>query len=1350
MTTAYTSLLGLALPVTGELQGTWGDTVNNSITSLLDTAVAGTTTLSTDANVTLSTTTGASNQARQAIILWTASGTVTRTITAPAQSKIYTIINRSSTQSIKIVGVGPTTGVTIKSGATVTVAWNGLDFVEISVSTLFPTVTISGNMDNGTTDYSLNNTPTIQDNVTTNASIYRSAPATDTGDTWATPLSTLYGYLASQGTFKASSVTTQAGFYANSLLVGAQFNYGFYSNIATKSTLTITGISGNGTTVTVDTSGSHGLAQGDIVTIIGVSNADMTSGTYNGQFTVLSIVDSNTFTYTSSAQSSVTPTSGSVVPLGRWNFYANGTGQNYFGGSTTVETSSVLPALRITQLGTGNALLVEDSANPDSTPFVIDATGRPVVGYTSTLTSRIGATSITPALQVVGTSFSISSFGQWGWNATPYHVFSRSASATIGTQSVVSSGDTFGILEFTGDDGTNFTSGARISAAVDGTPGTDAMPGRISLFTTRGGAFTVSTVVRTSNVVTLTATASISASVGDTVVVAGVTNATFNGTFTITDVYGTIITYAQTASDASSSGGTATVQVTTPTEHVRLNNSGNVGIGSTSITNTSLRVSNKITGSASSYGIYNDGVIQKDVTTSAYGMSTTVGLVANANPGAVVGYSAGQGTWGSGAAAPAQYGFLAQSLSNAGANYSFYGSSTSGQTSKTITFVARTSNVATVTTSTAHGYVVGGRVQVSTVSDSSFVVANTTVTSVPTSTTFTYASSGSNVATTAETGSVVYQDSWNFYAAGTAPIFSSGPIYMGVPFGSSNGLTASYFQMNSAGSSNSSIQLGSWSSNSTTYPQINFAHSGGSAVGDYRGLVDGDIVGQIAFCGGRASTYDFEQGAAIRAVAQGTTSTYIPTRMEFYTGGDAYTYRSRMRLDKIGQQTQFGPLVVSNTLRNDVTYDSKSFDASTQDSGVTGIAFRPDGKMMYILGTSGDDITYYSLSTAWDISTATFVSQSNSTTAQNGTPQGLYFKPDGTKVFIVGSTAPAGIWAYSCVSPWDVSTLTYDSKTLDLSAVTTSPTGVWFKPDGTKMYIASNTGATSTYTDTVLEYALSTAWDVSSGSLTTYFSTASQDTSPQGVQFTDDGMRMFVAGSVGDNVVIYDLLTAWDLSTASFTVETSNLQTMSGATLTITDLYVEPNGKKLYILSDTGSGAGTNMVYQFTGLEPATINLTGDTTISGNTTINQDLTVRGSLTVPVGTGANTTATGNSFGNVCSGRYTPTLTNTTNVSSSTPVQLYYMRVGNVVTITGRVDVTTTATGNTVLGLSFPIASAISTNAQVGGVLVCVSSTVSLNTYGRINGDTTNARALLQWNSTSTSATTYSINFTYEVV
>jgi hypothetical protein len=132
MTTGNTTLLGLALPVEGELDGTWGDVVNNSITSLLDSAVAGTTTLSVNADVTLTTTALAANQARQAIIHWTASnGATTRNITAPAQSKVYFVIN-AGTGNIVIRGAGPTTGVLIPPGFNALVAWNGVDFTTIA------------------------------------------------------------------------------------------------------------------------------------------------------------------------------------------------------------------------------------------------------------------------------------------------------------------------------------------------------------------------------------------------------------------------------------------------------------------------------------------------------------------------------------------------------------------------------------------------------------------------------------------------------------------------------------------------------------------------------------------------------------------------------------------------------------------------------------------------------------------------------------------------------------------------------------------------------------------------------------------------------------------------------------------------------------------------------------------------------------------------------------------------------------------------------------------------------------------------------------------------------------------
>ena len=207
MTTAYTSLLGLALPVQGELQGTWGDTVNNSITSLLDTAIAGTTTLSTDADVTLTTTTGASNQSRQAIILWTASGTVTRYITAPAQSKLYTVINKTgSTQSIVLRGVGPTTGVTIPAGASGTFAWNGVDFVDVS-NYINGNKIINGNLTvNGNTTLGDASTDSLTVNAKTASNLLFTDNTYDIGASGANRPRTLY-----LGTSLISPAITNSG-----------------------------------------------------------------------------------------------------------------------------------------------------------------------------------------------------------------------------------------------------------------------------------------------------------------------------------------------------------------------------------------------------------------------------------------------------------------------------------------------------------------------------------------------------------------------------------------------------------------------------------------------------------------------------------------------------------------------------------------------------------------------------------------------------------------------------------------------------------------------------------------------------------------------------------------------------------------------------------------------------------------------------------------------------------------------------------------------------------------------------------------------------------------------------------
>jgi hypothetical protein len=135
---ANTSLIGLNLPVTGTLSGQWGDTVNNAISQIIDVAVAGTQTISADADITLTLTTGTyastgltANSSQYAVLLWTAGGTVTRTITVPAQSKTYVVINNTTSSQSILVKAATGTGVTVVAGTRAIVAWDGTNFVNV-------------------------------------------------------------------------------------------------------------------------------------------------------------------------------------------------------------------------------------------------------------------------------------------------------------------------------------------------------------------------------------------------------------------------------------------------------------------------------------------------------------------------------------------------------------------------------------------------------------------------------------------------------------------------------------------------------------------------------------------------------------------------------------------------------------------------------------------------------------------------------------------------------------------------------------------------------------------------------------------------------------------------------------------------------------------------------------------------------------------------------------------------------------------------------------------------------------------------------------------------------------------
>src|SRR3990167_8470157 len=199
-------------------------------------------------------------------------------------------------------------------------------------------------------------------------------------------------------------------------------------------------------------------------------------------------------------------------------------------------------------------------------------------------------------------------------------------------------------------------------------------------------------------------------------------------------------------------------------------------------------------------------------------------------------------------------------------------------------------------------------------------------------------------------------------------------------------------------------------------------------------------------------------------------------------------------------------------------YDGISFGSSAEDTTPLGLAFKTDGTKMYIAGNANDSIYQYSLSTAWDLSTASYSGISFGASSEGTTPRGPAFKTDGTKMYIINGPIDRGVFQYSLSTAWASSTTSYDGISFNVSSEDTSPLALAFKTDGTKMYIAGETNRK------IFQYSLSTAWDFSTASYSGIsFGTSAEDTTPLGLAFKTDGTKMYIAGNANDSIYQYAL-----------------------------------------------------------------------------------------------------------------------------------------------------------------------------------------------------------------------------------
>ena len=220
-------------------------------------------------------------------------------------------------------------------------------------------------------------------------------------------------------------------------------------------------------------------------------------------------------------------------------------------------------------------------------------------------------------------------------------------------------------------------------------------------------------------------------------------------------------------------------------------------------------------------------------------------------------------------------------------------------------------------------------------------------------------------------------------------------------------------------------------------------------------------------------------------------------------------------------------LEVTGGLQVDISaasWSGQTLDVSAIDTAPIAIFIKPDGTELYWSGNVTDTVYQYSMSTPYDLSTATSTGTKSVTTR----PYGMTIGDSGTKLYIADNSANT-VYRYTMSTAWDITSAGSSTQNFSVSSQSTNSRCIRFNPDGTKMYI------TDASNDNVFEYDLSTAWDITTASLSYTFDEGSL-TSLEGMEFFNSGSNMILvfAGS-DDKIVEYSLSTAYDLSTATAT-----------------------------------------------------------------------------------------------------------------------------------------------------------------------------------------------------------------------
>ena len=260
------------------------------------------------------------------------------------------------------------------------------------------------------------------------------------------------------------------------------------------------------------------------------------------------------------------------------------------------------------------------------------------------------------------------------------------------------------------------------------------------------------------------------------------------------------------------------------------------------------------------------------------------------------------------------------------------------------------------------------------------------------------------------------------------------------------------------------------------------------------------------------------------------------------------------------------------------------------ETGPSDIYMKEDGYNLFLIGTTGDRVYDFKLSRQYDITTGSLNKRGPTISTVEGSPSGLTFKPDGTIMYICGTTAHL-IIQYNMSEAWNVNTATIGLTFNVANALSvTNPQSVQLSRDGNYMYFVDSG------TDIIYQLSLTQAWNVNTASYLTQKSILAFDSAFTGVYFNANGTSMFLGGQQNDRIKEFRLSTAWNVNTATIYANSSSFNAFTPG---MSGIAFANNGSMLYLTDTT-----YDLIHQLPMREAWNVNTAfNGTTTTGNVMI---------------------------------------------------------------------------------------------------------------------------------------------------